>query len=101
MYLHRIVVAQCWDGVLDRIVFYYFKGYGSTNVHKCIMKEGMITSRSGICKFISCYKETLEASEDVLVVVGHLKSHLPPSLCVLECEITKCGNNFPPHGRSI
>ena len=41
-----------------RILFYYFKGYWSTNIHKCLMKEGMITSRSGICKFIRRYKET-------------------------------------------
>ena len=41
-----------------RILFYYFKGYGSTNIHRCLMKEGMTTSRSGICKFIRRYKET-------------------------------------------
>ena len=41
-----------------RILFYCLKGYGSINIHKCLMKEGMVTSRSGICKLIRRYKET-------------------------------------------
>ena len=81
MYLHRIVVAQCMGWCTQaiykqlRILYYYFKGYGSTNIYKCLIERGHDNFEKCMGSVSSLdVTRRLEASEDVLVVVGHLKS---------------------------